>query len=888
MKITFGTHFDSPVFPALADIKPAAFGETYAGPMTLVSLLETTLGLPVSSASFPERVAAWMQKMRSADNGRRFYSASFHQDAPGSAAFLLRKRDELVLAGWQASERSQLRLADLASIERAAPELPPGTPERLQAVMDNLPSGRLHTWHIDCISSQDELEPLWQKLFHFISKSGAVINWQCTAAVPTALAPANTDLGQFQRLLTDAALDSKTRPPLRGDGSLVLIHSPNESVAADYLASYLQQRPERKSDTLLLIPDNDLQLQGALRVRGNPTSAFKYQSAQSPVSGILTLALELLWKPVHPRHILEFLGLPVSPINRIIANALARSFAKKPGIGNPDWNCVLQKQAGFCHERFGHKSHAQYIEPVKILIDRQRYDAETGIPAAELRRVINYLGQWSQKRAHSLADADPLQPELLTLLQSCEHLLSLIGHTSGQLKRLDLDRLTRLIHASGVPLRADAELDSWSTITHPAAINNKSVADLIWWNCTGDNLPPMERFWSQKEIEYLVSQKVYLKSNQQALAEYQTHAIQAALHAADRLLLFWPESIQGQSTSAHFFIARLEAAFANLQPIKMNPAQWSDWIAKKEQIQITAPIKSKLLPSATEAWHLNQAVPTRPQESFSSLNKLFFAPQFWFLEYALQLRHDALLNITEDSRLDGSLAHALLQQLIQQNDLYHASEQEIDQWTHKNLEQFIEQEGLIYLLPGKELEHRRLHSNVSRAAHSFLGGIRNSGWQVDGIERKVAGPVETVPVTGFIDLALQKPGRKCVVDLKWSGKQYKIAEFKENRPLQLALYASLFGDQQAADYCYFIISNASWIAPDANIIQDAVVIDSENGNYTDLLDRFRSTWEYRTQQLQQGLIELVTPESTLPDNCFSVFEKVYPAEDYAVLFGLEG
>ena len=126
MKVTFGASLDARQGPSARSF----FDEPLVGPMGLLGLLETYLGLAASEVRVARRVAIYLGALQQADAVQpRFYRASLQADGFGTAARLLDWRDTWMLGGWagQAGDGAPPRIADLA----AAGTLPPGLAERL-------------------------------------------------------------------------------------------------------------------------------------------------------------------------------------------------------------------------------------------------------------------------------------------------------------------------------------------------------------------------------------------------------------------------------------------------------------------------------------------------------------------------------------------------------------------------------------------------------------------------------------------------------------------------------------------------------------------------------------------------------------------------------------
>ena len=77
-----------------------SIGESVVGPLGMLGILETQLGLLRISPSQSERVMQLRQCLADARNGRRFYERSFDADELGTSATLLGWRDAWFEHGW--------------------------------------------------------------------------------------------------------------------------------------------------------------------------------------------------------------------------------------------------------------------------------------------------------------------------------------------------------------------------------------------------------------------------------------------------------------------------------------------------------------------------------------------------------------------------------------------------------------------------------------------------------------------------------------------------------------------------------------------------------------------------------------------------------------------
>ncbi len=99
MRITLGLSLDGQ-----RAIRPSnRLSDIDVGPLGLLDLLETFLGLTAPVAPTAERVIQYRDCLARSLTDHRFYTRSFRTDELGTAALLLEWRDTWRLAGWTGS-----------------------------------------------------------------------------------------------------------------------------------------------------------------------------------------------------------------------------------------------------------------------------------------------------------------------------------------------------------------------------------------------------------------------------------------------------------------------------------------------------------------------------------------------------------------------------------------------------------------------------------------------------------------------------------------------------------------------------------------------------------------------------------------------------------------
>jgi hypothetical protein len=223
MKIRFGLHLDGE-----HGWQPAnQLNATTTGPLGLLNLLETQLGLLQSLPSGAERIVQYVECLKRCDSPARFYHRSLSTDELGTAATLLSWRDAWHWHGWDSSLDSvpSARLRDMQAIEAVATgKLSPSIGERLKSVLAKLDMRR------PAISVVDLCEPLvsyplrWQQV---LSRLPIREIHATESTSPTTL------LEQVQVALASAS-QGKTPAKINWieDGSIRLVRSETASLAA--------------------------------------------------------------------------------------------------------------------------------------------------------------------------------------------------------------------------------------------------------------------------------------------------------------------------------------------------------------------------------------------------------------------------------------------------------------------------------------------------------------------------------------------------------------------------------------------------------------------------------------------------------------------------------
>lgn len=271
--------------------------EFFGGPETFLGWMETQLGLTCPNTHKANRVTEYANALTAVPGAS--FSTSMKIDRWATASELLSRRDELLLAEWDETDRDSLPqlVRDLSRVAQGREFMFPGEAGRLRRVLSALEQGQTLPPH-QCVLS-DEAK-VWSVL------------WRTVLA---KLTNANRDV-QLPRAPEGSALRS-AQAVVRGLGLSAIVQQPtiryvvtrSETAACEFVAASLAKMAENLTNTVIYCDEDNvaLRLDACLQRIGLPTTGASSVSRAHPVLQILPLSLSLCWGPVDPRALLGFL-----------------------------------------------------------------------------------------------------------------------------------------------------------------------------------------------------------------------------------------------------------------------------------------------------------------------------------------------------------------------------------------------------------------------------------------------------------------------------------------------------------------------------------------------------------------------------------------------------
>lgn len=838
LTINFGLHLNGQCGVAPAN----RLGHLHTGPLGLLSLLETQLGLTAPSVSQAQRVVQYRDCLQRLNSTSRFYAQSFAADDFGTASTLLSWRDQWRLNGWNGTIAAAAcnRLVDMADIEALAQEsVSPGIGERLTSVIEALARRRTQIGSITLFDPIESLPVIWRSVLSALPVIASAQPMACAKGM----------LGELQKAIVSLQANRSAETiNWLNDDSLHVVRAETTLAAGRWLASSIERA---EPDTLLVITAEAGLMDGMVGAADRPLQGLSEASAFRPALQVLPLVLELLWEPLNFHALIQFLTHPISPLPGYARRTLARVQTERPGIGGPKWKDALKNIATQAGDRA-----PQVEQAIADWVDRPRFTPETGAPVKAVLECAERLAAFFRRCP---ADADPARRLAYASGQGqCAAFIDGIGRLIVQgvstLNSRQLEQLASQATARGSdnPLRM-AEVGAIPCVTHPGAVTD-SFAAVIWGPLMAPALP--EQYpWSITEMNALREAGVDLPDPGALLAREAAEWTRPILAARKRLVLLLPPAGQ----EFHPVWQVIDSLIKNL-PVQSLEAVLS------EGGDAVQPIVHQPLNRQKRWWQLPEGteVPKVAKYSFSQVERQLFNPYHWLLTYPAKLKSGSLLSLADDFRLKGLLAHTLVERLYDESEGLSMSDTQFSAWFSPAFDQLIAQEGALYLMPGRRTDLENLRITLRRALLELRRLLASSGVTQADAECQLSGTFAGGPMAGSSDLVLSKADKsQAIVDLKWAGKNHKI-KLEENRHLQLAIYGELL--RQATGrwpkVAYFLLSQAKLLIRDNDFFTGIQPVQDRTGeNTAQLWERFLVTWTWRQAQFAEGRYEVVLDKS---------------------------
>lgn len=850
MDIRFGLALDgAPAQPAINRL-----GYICVGPLGMLAILETELGLTAPRVELGTRVAQYHAGLKACNKVDRFYHRSFEADPLGVSRTLLEWRDDWHLAGWTgaAPEQSPLRLRDMAAVEALVlGNLKPGIGERLAAVLKALEDQRTQITTIELVDGIEEFPLRWQQVLAKLPCQTRNEIGPCSDA---------NDLSRLrQGLLSMVTGKSEATPfTFANDASIRIFGTDSRPVLARYLATLIA---EKAAPAAIVAEQESSLLDEVIAATGLPRAGMAEASPLLPALQLLPLTLDLMWNPLDVTTLLEFLTHPMTPVDKSLARELARQVSKSPGTGGAGWNKILGKDPSLDRKQ---------KEPASFWLMSPRHSRSDGLPIDEVRVRLQALADHHGRRL-ALLSGDEVnvrdqrtRESVVASLSQCRQFLGTLelfaGSGESRLSPRILQQMYDLAASGTSTFGAIAELGHTPFVSNPAALV-EPFDTVVWWQMGAPNLPRAYP-WSAGEIEALNTAGVRLPSLDQQLQWMTRTWLRPILAARSQLILVLPPA--GEERHPLWpFICEIAKGIESCS---------SDGVTGAGQNVTMVEVIHKPLPALRRWWELpdNVAIPKRDKESASSLGILFDSPYRWVLNYPARLRESEILVLPDGPTLFGVLLHRLTELYFKSEEWAAHDQAAVDRWFDVHFDALMETEGQTLNQPGRQAELVRFREQGRRALQELIVQLKAAGITAVQTESPVDGDFKGGKLAGSADMIVHNASNQAaIVDLKWSDYADKYTKLlASNQHLQLAIYAQLLSRKAGGiALAYYILSKARLIAQTNDFFPKArLVPNGSEETVAHLWQRFETSWTWRRGQLDHGRVEVVTEQTVMDED----------------------
>lgn len=844
------------------------FGNHYCGDIQLLQKLLFYAGVPYNPEAEELRVAQYYASMVSNISEESIFYKSFKTDSVGMTKEVLSWRDALVAVGYDVKNYNgdSIKLSLIKAVEPN--EILLGEADYWNLLLQIVTKSSILPNSIDIVitCSEEQIKPHIAFVFSELSKKGVNIEYK---SITTAIAEGNL------RLIQNAILNQENGKIAlnENDETFTHIKFSNEDEVLRYVASlpvdnssiYYCSKPKRFDNTLKLLE--------------KPTVGSSSSVGMSQVSQLFITGNSLFECPLNIKSIIDWLNMPISPIDNGLRKILRNAIINSGGIKNEECEKAKQEYLDSKEEK----------ERKKILEQCKKFLPISENNQIDIKAVKNFneeLKNWAIKLIsmdkEDFPYNDVVRGQISTIISYCSSLLNMLESAPSDFKYLDLILWCKNIQQPSKFVNYEAEVGGHNTICSMGDIHD--CVEKVVWVMAEDEGKISYPFDMLNEHEYEEAEKYKAKlyTREKHTLIYQTSMLRMLLNTK-RLEIIEADKSNGAKVSRHPLVLQLnEIIEGGLKKISQCCAINEEYIETGKQInnisedpilvQLDSDIKLK---ERYECYKEEE----RQAESYSSLIQLIEHPFSYVCDRYAKLKDREMPSAQDKERTLGNVAHLIIEKVFsgRKNEEYETI-----------FEEAVNEKGLLLRLPEYAIDLRRLKIKMKNALEKLKDIISKNKLTVDACEYKFkvaewndAG--EDVKISSRADMLLSdSKGGKVIFDFKYtkSGKYYKEM-IEENIALQLEYYRFMtqreFGEKTLVRVAYVLLPEVDIITADKFV--DVEQLEVKERGFKDIMLEAANSYRYRWQQLKEGKIERVegTPKGT---GLYDQEQNLFPLSSY--------
>lgn len=618
---------------------------------------------------------------------------------------------------------------------------------------------------------------------------------------------------RWQRVLARLTVESMEEPALNGpksrslhqaqsivrggvigaielDESLRYVHTLSQSAAVEFVAATLAENIAELHHTVIVCEDDCLamQLDGCLARYGLPTMGASVNSPAHPVLQVLPLSLTLCWEPVDPQSLLDFLTLPICPIPRRAAVALAEALTREPGLGSGEWEQTLDSLCSDENDAYG-----KLRERLNSWLFCNRVRRDGMISTHSVRDRCALVAKWASGRAMLMAEQEEPQVLLINALfvaAGQAALLGVLAESQGsELSQPQLARLLEEALSTGVESVGSIQADGGPIHVRSLAEIIDACHRVIWLGLgTGDASACR---WSTDQLNALRESGIQLNDGTHALTSLRTAEARGLCFVEDALVaVLLPQDAEKRWHPIWLAIrtALSESARDN-PPVLENLIQSGD-VSSLSPFTFAIESKPVQAPQGLRpVWDIPVHLLTdRETVSATELQDRLACPLKWVFNYQAKLRSSSIAQLPNDFLLKGSFCHKVLEYVFGNGDELSSVDDAVAR-VEQVFDERLPLDAAPFAQPDKYLDRQKLRKDLSHATRVLVSTLKSGGYHIKGLEVEVRGEAFDKPFIGSIDcLAERDGGEEAIVDFKYGSKKYE-QWIADGKAVQLATYA---------------------------------------------------------------------------------------------------
>ena len=840
----------SPYHKAASDVE---FGNIYCGDVQLLQRLLFYAGVPYRPIANEERIAYYHACMQGKVDASSPFYESFKTDSAGMSRTILAWRDALVEVGWNAKTYAgkSVKLSLLHDIE---PEnMPKGEADYWYTLIQLASAGRILPEQINVVvtCSKQEMKP---HIAHILDKQqefGVLVKYcndksQC----------ASGNLGKIQEAIIAQSKDKIVLD--NNDETFRFISFTNEDDVLRYVATepidesavYFCSKPKRFDNTLRLL--------------GKPTIGSSLASGSPQVVQLFMLGNGLFEYPLNIHRIIEWLNMPINPIDRGLRRAMCNALTESGGINNTEWN---KAKSDYIESSEDEKVQKKFAKQAEIFLPIPQSDI---VDAESVKEFNDNLRKWATKllAMEDFPYDDIVREQIASIESYCITLIKMLENAPAEFSFLDLQLWCRNIAQPSTYSQYEAEVNSHGTISALGDLHD--IADRIVWfpaEDTGVTSYPFEHLNNGEYAEIENEGALPYKRKQHTLMNQA--AMQRILLNTKRITIIEAEKCNGEKIARHPLVLQLneliKGGVKSIVEYKTLTEEYTTLDCKVIN-QSEDPTLLKLGEQVQLKERCERYVDEEKQaESYSSLSQLIQHPFTYVCERCAKLDDQAMPSAQDLDKTLGNVAHLIIEKVFDGKLIDAACDYSRTEY-ESIFEDAVNEKGLLLRLPEYAIDLRRLKNKMREALGKLAKTIKDNGLTVDACEyefkqAKWLKAGDKVTLGSRADMLLSdKCGGKVIFDFKYSSSKSRKTEVEENRALQLEVYRYMakqeFGEDTNVRVAYVLLPDVTILTADKFNDIDSIKLKTDRA-YADVIAEAARSYRLRWKQLKAGRIERV-------------------------------